>query len=346
MNQPTIFTRFLSALGVPHTQCYSDQRFNNMTFKSLFGFSHLLKDYGVESEGLRIGNKDQLSQLTPPFMAQAKNGVFVIVKSIDPEKDLIEYDSLGQEQTACFDKFKEAWNGVAFLAFPDSSSKEPSYGSHHLQEIVQRLSRWALLALAVGVFAYFFITRHIYAQWSTVLLAIFDCCGLYFSYLLVQKSLGIKSKTGDRVCGVLQKGGCDDIVHMNVSKLFGVFSWSEVGFGYFGISLLTLLVFPTLLPYLAVCNVCCLPYTVWSITYQKFVAKKWCTLCVGVQCTLWLLFFCYLGGGWFHGAWPLKIDFFVLVAVYVVAVLGINLLLRVLKKAFINQMQNEDYTKA
>lgn len=346
MSSPTIFTRFLTALGVPHTEDYSDRRFNNMTFHSLFGFSHLLKDYGIDSEGLKFDDKDEISKLTPPFLAQARNGVFVIVNCIDEKADKIEYDSLGVEQTACFDKFKEAWNGNALLAFPSAESKEPSYGSHHFQELVQKLSRWALLALAIGVFAYFFISRQIYAHWSTVLLTVFDCVGLYFSYLLVQKSLGIKSHAGDRVCGVLQKGGCDDIVHLNVSKLFGVFSWSEVGFGYFGVSLLTLLIFPELLPYLAICNVCCLPYTVWSITYQKFVAKKWCTLCVGVQCTLWLLFFCYLGGGWFHGAFPLRIDFFVLIAVYVVAVLGINLLLRVLKKAFFNQFKNEDDSKA
>lgn len=82
---------------------------------------------------------------------------------------------------------------------------------------------------------------------------------------------------------------------------------------------------------LALCNVCCLPYTVWSIWYQRFRAHKWCTLCVGVQTTLWLLFFCYLGGGHFHGAFPLKVDTFVLVAVYVTAVLALNLLMRFFK---------------
>ena len=154
---------------------------------------------------------------------------------------------------------------------------------------------------------------------------------MYFSYLLLQKSLNIHTKAADRVCGVLEKGGCDSIMSLKVSKLFGVFSWSEVGFGYFGISFVTLLVFPHLWPSLALCNVCCLPYTVWSIWYQRFRAHRWCTLCVGVQTTLWLLFFCYLGGGIFHGAFPLKIDTFVLVAVYVAAVLSLNLLLRFFK---------------
>ena len=164
-----------------------------------------------------------------------------------------------------------------------------------------------------------------------MLLTLFNCLGLFFSYLLLQKSLGIHTGTSEHVCGILEKGGCDSIMALKVSKLFGVFPWSEVGFGYFGVSLATLLVFPHLRPSLALCNVCCLPYTFWSIWYQRFRAHHWCTLCVGVQSTLWLLFFCYLGGGWFRGAFPLHLDFFVLLAVYVFAVLFLNMILRVFK---------------
>lgn len=193
---------------------------------------------------------------------------------------------------------------------------------------MQSSSKWILATAALCVFLYFFISRQVYEHLSTILLTVFDCAGLYFSYLLLQKSLGIHSAAGDHVCGVLEKGGCDSIMSMKVSKLFGVFSWSEVGFGYFGISLITLLVIPHMWPYLALCNVCCLPYTFWSIWYQRFRAHKWCTLCVGVQSTLWILFFCYLAGGWFRGIFPLKTDFFILIAVYVSAVLFINITVR------------------
>ena len=83
-------------------------------------------------------------------------------------------------------------------------------------------------------------------------------------------------------------------------------------------------VYPNRIHDLALINACCLPYTVWSITYQRFVAHHWCTLCVGVQATLWLLFFCYLFGGSFSGAWPPHISFFALGAVYVAALLVLS----------------------
>ena len=122
-----------------------------------------------------------------------------------------------------------------------------------------------------------------------------------------------------------ERGGCDVIATSKASRLFGVFSWSEIGFGYFGVSLVTLLLYPHLWPALAACNILCLPYTVWSLTYQKFVARHWCTLCVGVQLTLWALFLCWLAGGWVAKIFPLHADLFVLMGVYIAAVLSINL---------------------
>lgn len=331
MAAPTIFSRFLTALGVPHTDGYSDSQFRGMTFSSLFGLSHLLKDYGIPSEAMTISDKSELTKLPTPFLAQSKQGVFLIVTDIDTKNDVVTYDSVGSIHKVCLAGFEKAWNGIVLLAYPDAASKEPEYSSHRLTDFISEASKYALAVAALAVMAYFFITRGVYSEVSTVLLTVFDCVGLYFSFLLLQKSLNIHTAASDRVCSVLEQGGCDSIMKLKVSKLFGVFSWSEVGFGYFGVSLVALLLFPHVWPYLAVCNVCCLPYTFWSIWYQKFRARHWCTLCVGVQSTLWLLFFCYLLGGHFHNALPLTVDFFVLVATYVFAVLFINMILRVFK---------------
>lgn len=317
-------------LGVPHTNFYSDAQFRDMTFKSLFGLSHLLTGYGVQNKALKFNDKSEITKLSPPFLAQTKAGIFVIVTSI--KDNIVTYDSLGEKLTIDLDDFIDAWNGIALLAFPDTNSSEPDYHSHKLTEIISNASKYALAIAAVVVFVYFFITREIYTHISTILVTIFDCIGLYFSYMLLQKSLNIHSATSDSICGVLEHGGCDSIMQLKVSKLFGVFSWSEVGFGYFSISLITLLLFPHMWPYLALCNICCLPYTVWSIWYQKFRARHWCTLCVGVQSTLWLLFFSYLSGGWVEKALPLHINFIILIAVYFFAVLFLNMILGFFKK--------------
>lgn len=330
MQAHSIFSRFLTALGVPHTDSWSDARFRGMTFKSLYGLSHLLTEYGVPNKGVRVTDKAVIRGLDTPFLAQTGSGAFVIVTGVGP--DAVEYDSVGATQKTGLENFINAWNGVALLAFPGAESREPDYARHHLAELISGLTRYALGAAALAIFVYFFVTRGLYAHLSTVLLALFNCMGLFFSYLLLQKSLNIHTAVSDRVCGVLEQGGCDSIMELPVSKLFGVFSWSEVGFGYFGVSLVTLLLFPHMWGALAICNVCCLPYTFWSIWYQKFRARHWCTLCVSVQSTLWLLFFAYLGGGWLGASTPFHVDFLVLLAVYLFAVLSLNQILAVFRK--------------
>lgn len=329
MPSATIFTRFLKQLGVPHTRAYSDSQFKNMTFKSLYGLSHLLTEYGVKNEAIRLRNKSDITRLDTPFLAQMNVGIFVIVTGIKDGR--VTYDSLGEIENVDLPSFIKGWNGIALLAFPEENSSEPEYGSHHLTELISGATKYVLAAAGLVLFAYFFINRHIYAYLSTILLTLFNCIGLYFSYLLLQKSLNIHTAASDRVCGVLEQGGCDSIMSLKVSKLFGVFSWSEVGFGYFSISLISLLLFPHIWPELALCNICCLPYTLWSIWYQKFRAHHWCTLCVGVQSTLWLLFFCYLGGGWIAKAFPLHLNFFILIAAYAFAVLFLNMILSIFK---------------
>lgn len=333
----SLFSRFLTSLGVPHTSSYSDAEFRRMTFKSLFGLSHLLKDYGIPNEAYRLHDKQEMLELAPPFLAQQRSGAFAIVEQTGKDAGCVVYDLKGDLRTSSASEFLKDCNGIVLLAYPESGSGEPGYASHAVRQVVERLSGYLLMAFAIAVAAYFFIERGVWRSPSMILALVFDCVGLWLSFMLLQKSLGIHTAASEKVCGVLERGGCDAIAASSASKLFGVFSWSEVGFGYFGVSLATLLLFPHLWPALAACNILCLPYTVWSVTYQKFVARHWCTLCVGVQAVLWCLFFCYLFGGETARIFPLHLDLFVLMGVYVAAVLSLNALLRILKNIPCNE---------
>lgn len=321
MDNNFILSDFLTELKVPHTADYTNRRFAKMSFMSLFGLSKLLQEYGVESEGLRLANKSDISRITPPFLAHTCSG-FVIVKSVDPNN--VVYLSQGERETMPKRDFERASDGLVFLAYPSKTSREPDYAAHRRMNFLKKSKTWLLAILLIALLAYVVITSGVWHHITLIFVMLLDFCGLFFSYLLMQKTVNVKSKTADRVCAVLQKGGCDEVLSTKASSFFGLFKWSEVGFAYFSVSLLALLLFPQSVPWLAACNILCLPYTIWSITYQKFVAKAWCTMCVSVQCILWLLFFSFLGGGWLKEIFPIKIGFFVLGAVYVAALLLIN----------------------
>lgn len=60
--------------------------------------------------------------------------------------------------------------------------------------------------------------------------------------------------------------------------------------GYFLSNILILFYFPHLINYTAIINIFAIIFTFWSIWYQVSRAKQWCTLCLSVIITLWLIF--------------------------------------------------------
>lgn len=324
-----ILSDFLTALSVPHTTDFTNSQFAQMSFKSLFGLSKLLEKYGVASEGYHLDDRNEIFSLTPPFLAHTPKGFVIVTGFAD---DGVKYLTQGVPEEMPLDDFSRAWDGNVFLAYPSHDAKEPGYAEHARLLFFGKVKRVLLVVLALALFAYLFVTNGIYRNVSTVLATVCDLIGLTFTFMLVQKSMKIKTRAAERVCGVLEEGGCDTVLETKASSFFGIFSWSEVGFTYFSVSLLTMLMFPQWINYLAACNVCCLPFTVWSIWYQKFRAKAWCTLCVSVQCTLWLLFACYLCGGWLRHVFPLRIEFFVLLATYAFVLLALNRVMPLMTK--------------
>lgn len=319
---PTILTDLLVGLGVPHTRTYADRRFNTMTFRSLFGLSKVLQDYGVDSRALALGDKAaDLPLLPTPFLAATADG-FVVVDEVDPDK--VKVNTCTGPQILCRDDFMRMWTGTVMLVSPHDNACEPDYHRNLFVQDATMAKKWILIAAAAFIFLYLFIANGIYAHFSTVLLSLINIGGLFVTYHLLLKSLNIHSDTGDSICGLIDRTGCHTVLSTSASSFFGLFSWSEVGFAYFSVSLGALLVFPEYIGYLALINACCCPFSIWSVWYQKTRAKAWCTLCLITQACLWLSLFCFIFGGWFARSFPLDIQFFVLAATYVVALLVLN----------------------
>ena len=317
----TLVSDFLTLLKVPHTKAYTKQRFDGMAFKTLFGVSNLLKEYGVETSGYRYNDPQEVLKLSAPYIAQTKGGL-IIVKNASAST--VDYLTQGVAETMPTDEFMKVFTGVVLTATVLPNAKEPDYGKHCRMVFIDDSKKVALWVLAAALAAYLLITNGTWRYWSVWALIAVDCFGLWLTFMLVQKSLKIKNHVADKVCGVLQEGGCDSILKTSASSFFGIFSWSEVGFTYFGVSLIAMLISRDTIHWLSLINICCLPFTVWSISYQKFVAKHWCTLCVCVQLSLWLQFICYLLGHWQRPVFPLDLGFFALCATFVFVLLALN----------------------
>lgn len=266
--------------------------------------------------------------LPVPFVAQTKD-CFVIINSITRNAEgkpaKVNYLSFHRPHTVSWADFEPTLTGIVLTAQPSVASTEPDYSSHRWTDFINVGKKWVLglLVAFLGVFGLIYsgIGHHL----SLILLLCTDMAGLAVAYMLILKTLRVHSHTADKVCGILVEHGCDTVLEDKSSTFFGIFSWSEVGLAYFSVSTLILFLFPNLVPWLALLNGCCLPFTIWSISYQKFKLKTWCTLCVTTQGLLWLQFFCFFFGGWWsRGVFPLGINLFLMIAAYGAALLGIN----------------------
>ena len=161
-------------------------------------------------------------------------------------------------------------------------------------------------------------------------LLIANLTGIYIGYLLVLKQLHIHSQYSDKICSLFSQSDCNNVLESDAAKLWGVFGWSEIGLGYFAANVLLLLFLPHTVYILAILNIFTLPYSFWSVWYQKVKAQQWCPLCLIVQVLLWSIFILNCLFGYIQipelSSTVLK-DILFIGCTYAILIFGLNLLI-------------------
>lgn len=326
-----IFIRYLSLLGVPHTQWYSSKIYDEEPFnRSLYGISVLLSRYRIPNKCVRFADKEQLSSELTPFLAVV-DVRFGIVTSVS-ESSVTMLDADGSTRSLSRDTFLKRWNGVGLFASPDRRSSEPDIVRHRRDSIVRRFKRLAIVVAAVvSAFAAVSVggcaTSLIW--WSLLFV---NAVGIYVSLLLLRKQLNIPDRVADKICGFSHHSHCDKVTSSEASSVLGLFKLSEVGFAFFSVNLIILLFFPTAMFWIAVVAGCTLPFTFWSLWYQRFRARSWCMLCLATLSVLWLqAIICLVGNVYSIPAGGLAYGV-ALVGAYVVFTLSLNHLMDILAR--------------
>jgi len=296
------FVVLLDLLKVKHTKLFSNKLFNEHPHKyNLFGLSEMLFKYGILNTGARIKDmKNDLLNIELPFVAHF-GGYFVVVYKI--ESDKVYYLWNGIKTITPVSQFIQYWSGIVLLVEKTSNSIEPDYLEHRKKDLLNTAQRIVLAISFILIFGYAYINNvfstHLEEFDSTIQYSVFkitsllliNLIGFFFCYLLIQKQLKIQSRYADKICSLLSKSECNNVIETDAAKLWGVLGWSEIGLGYFLANVAVLLFFPQLITFLVIFNILTLPYTIWSIWYQKVKARQWCPLCLIVQVLLWTLFF-------------------------------------------------------
>ncbi|WP_108821343.1 vitamin K epoxide reductase family protein [Dysgonomonas sp. Marseille-P4361] len=320
-----ILELYLKKLGVKYTQMNINKLYSqNPDPNSLFEFTKMLSEYNLENVTLKMNDKNEIYSLELPCIITLYGEITLVHKLTDKKIYCIQK---GKRREFAISEFMNVWNGIVLLSEKTEKTFELNYKENYIQQTFNLL-RKNLLAVCIAALALIgFLTNEIYANLGLLSLTTISVIGIYIGYLLIQKQMYIPNSNADKICSLFKKGGCNDVLNSPAAKFMGVIGWSEVGLSYFISNLLIVLLFPQFVSYLALINLCALPYSFWSVWYQRFKAKQWCPLCLIVQILLWITFIVNLAFNYISVPTIIISEFFLLGIIYIVPFLIISLYL-------------------
>jgi len=240
----------------------------------------------------------KIEELPTPFIAYTnnrENPLAVITRVENGTVELFQ-KSYSRVSTESKETFLKKWNGVYLIAEPGEHAGEPNFKTNKQTAFLNSLIPIAAF-FSLILLSFLLLSNNIRNTTGAVL----SSTGTYFQFLillmgvlvtamLIWYEIDKNNPLLQKVCTGIAKGNCSAILSGKQSKLFSWLSWSEVGFFYFTGSFLLLVFagnpFANYIGVIAWLNILALPYTVFSIYYQGFVAKQWCVLCLIVQAVL------------------------------------------------------------
>lgn len=294
---------------------------------SLSSISKIVSLYKIDNKAVQVEDKlDFVKNYDSPFFAKLLEGNVFVTKS-GVEKVRFYDGKKVQEQRV--ERFINDWTGIALLVEKRVESEEPNYLRNLLETWIDVfINVIYLFSFAFLFVAFFFILIHKDAD--LLLSCLINIVGVFVCLLLLSKQLNLNSSIAKRVCTAFaNQDGCDRVLNMSAAKFLGRFSWSEIGLGFFIVNLL-LFPFQALYTSVLLINFFALPFTFWSIGYQKYVAKQWCVLCLIVQFVLWI--FCFSNIHYLDICNCTWRNIALVVFVYVNVILSINVFVSFLSK--------------
>ncbi len=259
-------------------------------YPSFIGFSAILDSWKIPNMAVKITEKE-LSQIPYPAFAHIQsNESFVLLTGFDNDK-ISYYNEKNVIVEEKLSIFSEKWSGKMLLAEPNENSGETTYKESKQKENLQKIENYILGSIICILLIFSVITASSAVELGVFLSVIF---GLTASVFLLINEFGTLPALVARMCHIGAETSCNAVTKSAQAKLLGWLSWSEIGFLYFFSNFLALFwCFSTqktteIIPILFIIATLTLPYTVFSVYYQAFVVKKWCTLCMIVLVSLWL----------------------------------------------------------
>ena len=301
-----VLRNMLQFLKVPVTK----KRLRNLIREQLYHGSirtvtEVLWELNIESKVFQLEEEDILLLEYPIIVhfKDDKNRFVVVIEFQD--KQIKYYDPVTNKfivEKKCL--FFEKWSGTVLIPFTDEQSGDSEHVESLKKERDQKLINTGI-NVGIAICIVLLLIQVIYIHplnvgvWS-VLFSI-KLIALLVVSQIVKIELGESNALITKICKTTD---CGKVLHSKASRLFSWLTMGDIGVIYFGSGTLLLIFAPfisglaSIVYLLFFFNLFTLPYTLFSISYQRFVLKTWCPFCFSVMGILWIEFFLGLTVRW------------------------------------------------
>jgi len=261
------------------------QLLSHPSFPSLHSLTGVLDHFKIENVALEVPNNlETLSQMPKVFIAYIKKGKsddLVLATIADSQVTLIYNDKI--REVLSLNQFCEIWSGIFIAIEKDNEVISKSKVS------LKGLRALPVLLTLLALITLFFTFKPGLFQSIHFLLSFI---GFGVSIIIVKHELGLYSRIADKVCsGNYKKINCDEVLKSKAASFLGFIKLSDIGIVYFIsmiLSWMLIIISGASNTTIILITILALPFTLYSVSYQYFIVKKWCVLCLSIVLILWL----------------------------------------------------------
>lgn len=264
-------------------------------FPSFLSIQHVLMYEGVDSIAISTTIENLRNDLPKPVLVhvQTNTDLFLLVKNVD-ESNVHIINEKGGVSLEPINSFLKIWDGNAMLFDSEGIKPRKCKLQDRVLFLFDKFSVPFVISVLFLFICFFIIQLHDHRVVYNYLFLLFSLIGGIFSGLLVLQSFDEHNPYVKRFCTSRKskKINCSSILTSKDAYFLGILSWSDIGIVFFSFVFLLNLFKPDSFSYTVtnLSTALSFPYVFYSITYQKFVAKTWCRLCLGVQAMIAALF--------------------------------------------------------
>jgi len=295
-NNINVVTKILfKKLGLKYNSNIQTNLKQHPDYPSFMAIKHTMNKEGVDSIALKSSFEELRDKLPKPVIVHitTNTDLFLVVEKID-DKYVHIINEKGKIDLETIDTFLKMWNGNVMIFDTENIKRKKETLKEKFVTLLDNIKQPLIVISSILLFSFLLFNQSESRVTINYLIIVISAIGVMFSVLLELEMFDEHNPLIRKICtsGKNNKINCSNILNSKDAYFMGIFSWSDIGTIYFSFILLLNIIYPS--SFTTTISICLailtFPYVFYSIIYQKFIAKSWCRLCLGVQAVLATLF--------------------------------------------------------